>query len=63
MFQERTTKKKDEVNVMMNLICAIPEEIGWALAGLVAGALVNMSIKLGKVFVEMWQDHHEEEAE
>lgn len=48
---------------MMDLICAIPEEIGWALVGLAAGALVNVSIKLGKMFVEMWKDYHEDDEE
>ena len=48
---------------MMELICAIPEEFGWVLVGLAAGALVNMAIKLGKVFVEMWKDYHEDDEE
>lgn len=48
---------------MMELICAIPEELGWAMVGLAAGALVNMCYKLGKMFVEMWIDYHEDNEE
>jgi hypothetical protein len=46
---------------MMELICAIPEELGWTMVGLALGAVVNMGIKLGKIFVEMWKDYHEDE--
>ena len=46
---------------MLNAICAIPEEMGWVLVGLAAGALVNVSIKLGKLLVEMWKVYHEDE--
>jgi hypothetical protein len=54
-------KTKDEVKTMMELICAIPEELGWTMVGLALGAVVNMGIKLGKIFVEMWKDYHEDE--
>ena len=47
----------------MELICAIPEELGWAMVGLAAGALVNACYKLGKIFVEMWKDYREEKEE
>ena len=46
---------------MMELIYAIPDELGWAMVGLVAGAVVNAGIKLGKTFVEMWKDYHEDD--
>ena len=48
---------------MMELICAIPEALGWIMVGLAFGALVNMSIKLGKIFVEMWKDYHKDDEE
>ena len=47
----------------MELICAIPDELGWAMAGLAAGAVANVCIKLGKTFVEMWKDYHEDDEE
>ena len=47
----------------MELICAIPEALGWIMVGLVLGAVVNLGIALGKTFVEMWKQHHEEEVE
>jgi hypothetical protein len=31
--------------------------------GLAAGALANMGYKLGKIFVEMWKDYHEDNEE
>jgi hypothetical protein len=33
------------------------------MVGLAAGAVVNVGIKLGKVFVEMWKDYHEDDEE
>lgn len=48
---------------MMELICAIPEALGWTMVGLVLGAVVNMGIALGKTFVEMWKYHHEDNEE
>ncbi len=48
---------------MMELICAIPEELGWAMVGLAAGALVNACYKLGKIFAEMWIDYHKDDEE
>ncbi len=48
---------------MMELICAIPEEIGWALVGFTAAFALMMSVKLGKLFVQMWKEHHEDECE
>lgn len=46
---------------MMELICAIPEELGWVMVGLALGAVISESIKLGKVLVEIWKDYHEDE--
>ena len=40
---------------MMNLICAIPENVGMLC--------VVMAVKLGKILVEMWKDWNEEEEE
>ena len=46
---------------MLNFICSIPEEIGWALVGFTACLCCVMAYKLGKLFVEMWKEYHEEE--
>jgi uncharacterized membrane protein len=48
---------------MLNLINSIPEEIGWALVGFFACLTLVMAVKLGKIFVQMWKDWHEDEAE
>ena len=48
---------------MMNLICAIPENVGWVLVGATGMLCVVMAVKLGKILVEMWKDWHEEEEE
>lgn len=48
---------------MLEMIGAIPKEIGWGLVGFIACLCCIMAIKLGKVFLEMWQDCHEEEEE
>ena len=48
---------------MMNWICAIPDSIGWVLVGVLGTLCAMMAIKLGKVFVEMWREWHEENEE
>ena len=48
---------------MMNLICAIPENVGWVAVGAVGMLCVVMAVKLGKILVEMWKDWHEDEEE
>ena len=44
---------------MLELLCAIPESIGWASVGFIACLCCVMLYKLGKVFVEMWKAWHE----
>ena len=46
---------------MLEMICAIPEEIGWVLVGIVGTLCAMMLFKLGKLFVQMWKERHEEE--
>ena len=48
---------------MMEFICAIPEEIGWALVGAISAYAVMWAHKLGKLIVEMWRDRHEKGSE
>lgn len=48
---------------MLEMICRIPDSIGWALVGALAMLCVVMLVKLGKIFVQMWKDYHEDEAE
>lgn len=47
--------------MFLNLICSIPDAIGWILVGVVATVLAFVSYKLAKIFAEMWRDHFEEE--
>ena len=46
---------------LMDLICAIPENVGWAMVGFIAGLCLVMMVKLGKLFVQMWKEWHEDE--
>ena len=48
---------------MMNFILSIPDNVGWALVGATGMLCGVMAIKLGKIFVEMWREWHEEEEE
>lgn len=48
---------------MLELLCAIPEEIGWALVGFTAAFTLMMAVKLGKLLVQMWKDWHEPDEE
>lgn len=47
---------------MLEMICRIPESIGWAIVGALAMLCAIMLVKLGKIFVQMWKDYHEDEA-
>jgi hypothetical protein len=48
---------------MLEMICRIPDSIGWAIVGALAMLCAIMFVKLGKIFVQMWKDHHEDEDE
>lgn len=48
---------------MMELICAIPDSIGWAMVGFFGALTLVMAIKLGKLFIQMWKEWHEDEDE
>ena len=45
---------------MLELLCAIPEEIGWVTAGAIGTLCVMMVIKLIKLFIKMYKERHEE---
>ena len=45
---------------MMNFICAIPEEIGWAIVGFVACLCVMMEVKVAKIIVRAVRERIEE---
>ena len=49
--------------MMINLINAIPENIGWTMIGFLSCALLVMIIKLGRVFIEMYKEWHEDLAD
>ena len=48
---------------MLKMIYTIPASIGWTLVGVAAILTLVMAVKVGKMFVEMWQDRHAEECE
>lgn len=48
---------------MFELICAIPENVGWVVVGAVGMLTAVMAFKVGKIFIQMWKDYHEEENE
>lgn len=49
--------------MLMNAICAIPENIGWIIVGVAGSALALMAWKLGGVFVEMYRQYKEDKVE
>ena len=46
---------------MLEMICAIPENIGWVMVGSLGTLCGMMLYRVGKLFVEMWRERHEEE--
>ena len=44
--------------MLMRMICAIPEEIGWALVGALGAYCSLWAHTLGGLFVEMWRERH-----
>ena len=48
---------------MLEMICRIPESIGWTIVGALGMLCAVMLVKLGKIFVQMWKDYHKDEAE
>ena len=61
--KEKKTPQTGKENVMLEMICEIPDPIGWALVGALAMLCAVMLVKLGKIFVQMWIDYQEDEAE
>lgn len=48
---------------MLELLCKIPDHIGWILVGILGTLCAVMLFKLGKVFVQAWKEWHEENNE
>lgn len=48
---------------MMNLINAIPENLGWAIVGATAMLCVVMIVKLGALIITAIKENKEAEAE
>ena len=45
---------------MLEMIYAIPENVGWVIVGAMGTYALVWAHKLGKLFVEMWKEWHEE---
>lgn len=48
---------------MLEIINAIPDSVGWALVGATGMLCVVMSVKLIKIFVQMYKDWREDQDE
>ena len=49
--------------MLIKMLCAIPEEIGWVIVGAMGAYAIMWAHKLGKLFVEMWKERHEEDED
>jgi len=49
--------------IMLEMICKIPEEIGWTMVGFAACLCCVMAIKLGKTVARAIAEWKSEEAE
>lgn len=47
--------------MFINLICSIPDNIGWAMVGFVGAFALMMGVKLAKLFIQMWREWHEDD--
>lgn len=48
---------------MLKILCAIPEEIGWAIVGFVGVFTLIMAVKVVKVIVEAVKERMEDNEE
>ena len=48
---------------MLELLCKIPDIIGWIIVGVLCTLCAVMLFNLGKVLVQIWKDWHEEDEE
>lgn len=48
---------------MLEMICAIPENVGWTLVGFTACLCCVMAVKLGKIIVQAIKDRLKDEEE
>ena len=48
---------------MLELLCKIPDHIGWMLVGILGTLCAVMLFNLGKILVQMRKDRQEEESE
>lgn len=48
---------------MLEFLCAIPEEIGWALVGFVGAFTLMLAIQVGKDIVQAIKDRMEDDEE
>jgi hypothetical protein len=56
-------QKRKEMIKMFELICTIPENVGWVIVGAVGMLTAVVAFEVGKILVQMWKDYHEEESE
>lgn len=50
-------------DTVMNLLCAIPEHVGWMIDGALIVVLGFALYKVAKLAVEAWREWHEDDDE
>lgn len=48
---------------MLELMSAIPENIGWVIVGFIACILCGQAIFLGRCLYQMWKERREDDEE
>lgn len=48
---------------MLEMICAVPENIGWVIVGAVGMLCAMMAVKLAKLIIKAIKENKEEEGE
>lgn len=58
--KEKETPQTRKDKIMMKLIWAIPDSIGWAMVGFLCALALAMTIKVVELFIQLWKERRED---
>lgn len=67
--KEKETPQTGKEKIMLEMICAIPENIGWTIVGATSMLALLLVVKVGSLLIqsvrdhiEVWREEREEEG-